>query len=177
MKKLFSIALIGSFALLLAGCQFGGNKGSISALEFNDGIVDLQMDIVTPMMHILKFEGENLTTELKSTIATTENCIDSLKNMDVYPGGEQLQETALDLFGFYLRSMKGSWMDACVLYDDKKGDMTQEDVNHFQELVSAPAEEEPPYDKAFGNAQKAFVAANNLELERNELQDEIDGKK
>lgn len=177
MKKLFSIALLGSFTLLFSGCQFGESKKSITALEFNDGIVELQMKIVEPMMQILKFDGDNLTADMKEAIATAEGSIDSLKNMEVYPGGEEMQEKALDLFGFYLKSMKGSWMEACVLYDEKGENMSEEEKLHFRELLTAPAEEEPPFDAAFGNAQKAFVSANNLGLERNALQDEIDARK
>ena len=173
MKKLFMIALIGSFSSLMIGCQNGGSK--LTALEYNDAIIGIQMQILTPMMKTMELEGADVVADLKATIATTEKSIDELKNMAVYKGGEEMKTTALDLFNFYLSTMKGPWMEACVLFAEKGENMNEEEVARFQELLSSAGKEEVKYDEAFGKAQNEFAKANKFEIERNAMQDEIDG--
>lgn len=190
MKKLFSIAVISSFSLLMIACSGEAKDdkekvedsakklesgSSVSALEYNDGIVGFQMRILNDMMKTMKLEGEDIIADLNGTIAITEESIEGLENMEVYPGGEEMKEKALDLFNFYLKTMKGPWMEAFILFEEKGANMNEEELAHFQELLTAPGIEEVKYDQGFASAQDSFAKANGFVIQKNAMQDEIDG--
>lgn len=188
MKKL--IVSLFSLSLLVMGC--GGETTeekkekaresakkleegtNITAVEFNDGIVGLQMNIMEPALELMSLESDDILGDLEDVTAETEHSIKVLEEMEVYPGGEAMKKAALDLFNFYLRTMQGPWKEALTLYVEKGDKMTDEEIIRFQELLTEPGREETQYDNAFGTAQDNFAATNNIRIEKNPMQEEID---
>ena len=178
MKKLFMIALIGSFSSLMIGCQNNQSEevseSETDPIEYNDGIVDLQMHITRTIVETMQLNGEDVIANLKGAIATTEKGIDSLKSMEVYPGGEEIKDKAIALSNYYLKSLKGPMMEAFVLYTEKGEDMNEEDSAQFLKLYSALGDGEGKYIEALTNAQNAFASANDFKIEEETEEDTID---
>lgn len=78
----------------------------MSAVEFNDSIISLQMNIIAPTLELMSLESEDILGDLDKVIILTKRNISVLEAMKIFKGGEAMHAAALDLFNFYLRTKR-----------------------------------------------------------------------
>lgn len=161
-------------SLLKKGEEIKSKKKAESAIEYNDGIVGLQGQIINEMLKVMKFETFEPVKELNDLIYTIKESKEVLNNLETYEGGEEMKRTALDLFMFYEKACEGPWMQAFKLFEDTKGNMSMEQEEEFIKLLEQGGEGEEKYDSAFSKAQNDFAARHGFVIGENALQNEID---
>lgn len=147
---------------------------TMTAVEYNDFIVNHQNSIITEMMNWLKFEDDNLVSELEKVVELTQDAIKEIDEKKPYPGGEDLKKAALDLFKYYERTLGGAFMEVAERFEEANGDLDMDAAIEIQTMIMEATADEAKYDAAFASAQQSFASANNMDIRRNELQDQID---
>lgn len=161
-------------SLLEKGEEMKSKRKAETAIEYNDGIVGLQGQIINQMLRVMKLEAEDPVKEMEGLINTIEESKEALNNLETYEGGEEMKQTALDLFGFYEKACKGPWIKAFRIYKENKGNMMEDQEQEFISLLEQGGEGEQKYDDAFEKAQNEFAAMHGFVIGGNVLQDEID---
>jgi hypothetical protein len=145
-----------------------------SALEYNDGIVGLQMRILNRMMEFVNYEGEDPMTPLQACVEEINTSIDALDKLEPYTGGEELKAAAMDLFMYYKEISEGPWMKAVMIVQEAGDNLTDEQAEEVQRLFAEAGEREKEFDAQFAAAQEAFASENGFSIQRNPMQDDID---
>ncbi len=190
MKQLFSIL---SFALILSACGNSGDTGdeqkqtllekgemikktgkAETAIDYNDGIIGLQAQIITEMTKVMQLESVKPVEDLKHLIITIKECRAALQRLEAYEGGEAMKEKADSLFNFYQRACEGPWMEAYTIFEESRGAMTDEEQEKFKQLLEKGGENEAKFDEAFAAAQEEFARKHNFEIITNAIQDDVD---
>lgn len=162
MKKV----LILGFIMLASGLVSAQGQTFKTAVDFNDYIVKQQNLIGTDLTKLVEAMGRDEKSAWKAhgiVIATSETVIKNVKECNPYPGGTSLKLSALDLFGYYLKSLKNDYKRVIeLLY---KTGFTQADQAEMDSIVAKVTEEEAVFDAAFAKAQKEFADKYNILLE------------
>ncbi len=169
MKALFFIFLL----------PLGAFAQKMTAVEYNDKIVNCQNDIGYKMLAIGEYvgseeettkEGANLLRD--SALKAAKKAVSELEKMGAYNGDDAMRKAALNLFRFYENILTNEYAQMVeILY---KEDFTEADSDQLALLVQVVSEKEAPFDEKFETAQVAFAAKNGIELEENPLQEKID---
>ncbi|MEX1189351.1 MAG: hypothetical protein WED33_08835 [Bacteroidia bacterium] len=159
--------------LLNMGEKIKKNGKAANAIEYNDGIIGLQGQIVTEMVTVMSLEGKDPVADLQKLIITIKDSKGALERLEVYEGGDEMKTTALDLFDFYLRACEGPWMKAYTMFKESEGSLNPDQEEEFTELLEQGGEGESQYDKAFEDAQAKFAQFHKFEIGGNALQDDI----
>lgn len=151
-----------------------------SAVEYNDHIVDLQNEIGYKMIAFNEqVGGENSTMEqvqpfFDDLLSTTRDVIQRLEKVQPWENNKELKLAALELFRFYERTIDKDYRQMIgIVY---KAEMTDEDYQALTEILAKVTEDEKAFDNRFQLAQQAFADKYNIDLEKNELQEELDGE-
>lgn len=150
------------------------SEPTMSAVEYNDFIVNHQNAIITEMMNWLKFEDEDIVSELDKVVDLTREAIKEIKQQEPCAGGEELRKAALDLFNYYERTLSGAFMDVAKRFQEADGNFDTQAALEISTMIQSATADEAKYDAAFAAAQQKFAAANNMDIRENELQDAID---
>ena len=151
----------------------------MTAVEYNDKIVNCQNDIGYKMLAIGEYvgSGEETTKEEASNLReialkAAKKAVSDLEKMGAYSGDDAMRQAALNLFRFYENILTNEYAQMVdILY---KEDFTDADSEQLGLLVQVVSEKEAPFDEKFQDAQVAFAKKNGLELEENPLQEKID---
>ena len=160
-------------ALLDKGEMIKKTGKANTAIEYNDGIIGLQAQIITEMMTVMQLESKEPVADLKHLTNTIRDCRSALQRLEVYEGGEAMKTSADSLFSFYLRACEGPWLEAYTIFEDSKGAMSKDDQETFAELLEKGGEGESKYDQEFEIAQKEFALKHNFEIGANAIQDDV----
>jgi hypothetical protein len=147
---------------------------TMTAVEYNDFIVNHQNSIISEMMNWLRFEDDDLVGELEKVVEMTHAAVEEIKEKEPYPGGENLKKAALDLFMYYERTLGGAFMEVAEKFQAANGDIDMDTAMEIQTMIQEATADEAKYDAAFAAAQQSFASANNMDIRKNELQDQID---
>jgi hypothetical protein len=164
-------ALLPALLLLITGC---GAK--MTPVEYNDAIITEQNKIIE---HILMMSNNVLDPDLAeksrlSIIDQCENSISLLELMSDYEGNTELRDAALNLFGFYKDVASNEFKQMLNIL--KSPELSKEDYEALALLDQKIAAKEEPFDLAFQSAQMNFSMKYNLQLQKNQFQDAIDGR-
>lgn len=173
MKTLFLLLV------LLTSGMVSAQKFS-SAVEYNDHIVDLQNEIGYKMIAFNEqVGGENSTLEqvqpfFDDLLSTTRDVIKRLEKVQPWENNKELKSAALELFRFYEVTIDRDYRKMMeIIY---KTELTDEDYTALTDILAKVTEDEKGFDGRFQVAQQAFADKYNFDLEKNELQDELDGE-
>jgi hypothetical protein len=161
-------------ALLDKGEMIKKTGKANTAIEYNDGIIGLQAQIITEMIAVMKLESKEPVADLKHLVNTIKECRSALQRLEVYEGGEAMKASADSLFVFYLRACEGPWLEAYTIFENSKGAMSKDDQDRFAELLEKGGEGESDYDKEFEKAQLEFARMHNFEIGANAIQEDVD---
>lgn len=167
--KLFLLLLLplGSFAQKIT-----------EPVDYNDKIVGYQNNIGYKMVAMNDYIATDDSNQERAhalrleLLQTTKESIAGVQKMTSFQGNDELRKSAIELFKFYERVIQTEYKEMIdILYSE---DLSEDDVVTLEEMVNRITIEEGSYDDKFQQAQEAFAAKHNLELEENELQEEID---
>jgi hypothetical protein len=173
MKKLCVI-------LLVIGLQFAANAQPFNdAVQYNDYIVSQQNLIGEKIIaYNTEFGVENVTREMvqpyyDDLLKTTREVVVRMRNLEVFEGNEQFLKASVDLMEFYQRTVEGAYLEMInIIFDPDFNDQSVEKLNTLLTNLTA---EEAVYDDAFQKSQEAFANAYGFTIEKNELEDELNG--
>lgn len=174
MKSLFIFLL---FVLPIAV----GAQTFKTATEYNDYIVSLQNRIGEKMISFNSEVSSEMATlesvnvELKVLIIGTENVIKEIEKLPAYEKNTSLRNAAKDLFKFYEKTIKEDYTRMVnIIYNSE---LTDADYAELQTILEKVTNEEKVYDQRFQSEQEQFASKYGFTLEKNELQEELDGEK
>lgn len=152
-KGLIAIALIAATQILHA---------QNSAVEYNDRIINHQNSISIAITEFTDaFANDSTLTQLRAEaylqiIAyTTQSAINDVSVMGAYQGDTTFRDAAINLFSFYLKSMREEYLEIVhIIYNENA---TLEDYTRMNEIIDQITSEEGVYDAAFTKAQSAFA--------------------
>lgn len=169
MKKtlILLIALV-----LVAACN---NTNKVSAVEYNDQIIEEQSKILRLMIDMAgSFDSDPaMTDKLRQDIAKQcDNSIKLVSDMPPFSSDTKFKDTAIELFKFYKDISENEYVEMLAILS--KEEILEQDLTRLDEIEANIAEREAVFDDAFQKAQKVFAKANNMDLYENEMQKEID---
>ncbi|MCG3165316.1 MAG: hypothetical protein POELPBGB_01078 [Bacteroidia bacterium] len=164
MKQLLLLLLIIPFAA----------SAQKSAIEFNDIIVGEQNKIGQRIIDFNYAVETDTDTDLPLKL-TLEQIKASLAEVEKisWQDGAALKNSAIALFNFYQSIVSNEYVEMVKIID--KPELSQGDITRINELLASITEREAKLDAEFATQQEAFAKLNGFTLERNELQDDIDG--
>lgn len=184
MKKIsLFLCIAAAFSVTFYSCNIGGpstdnetmeETPSMTAVEYNDFIVNHQTAIISSMLDWLKFEKKDMVGELEEIVDLTRDALKEIKETKPYPGGEALRKAALDLFSYYERSLNGAFMEVAKIYQESNRMVSAEDAVKITQIIQEGTADEAKFDAAFSRAQQDFARANGMEIQENALQKDID---
>ena len=173
MKKLLTI-------LLLVTSFAAKSQTFTDPIAYNDYIVDLQNKIGEKLIAF----NEQVASETASYAsvepyflamgAEMQDAVIKIRTLPEYEGNTDLRNAATALFDFYLNTFQNEYLIMLNLVFDP--DFDAEDLTKLQEILTRITEQEGILDSNFQTAQQAFATKYNITLDRNELQDKIDGE-
>ncbi len=157
-KVLFSLMAI---AIVMASCS------GISAVDYNDKVIDVQKEIakeaekfgkeVQRAMTTQKFE--NIKTAADSSLIVVDAQIAKLKDMEAPKGGEEFKDAAIKAFESYkVIFEKGA---AAATFTENT---SQEEIAKFVQEFTAAATESDKLEKVARKAQKEFAEKNGIKV-------------
>jgi len=178
MKKfnLFTFVLL--FFLSFESFAQSGNQLVITEpVKYNDYIVNEQNAIGEKIINLMGIVSEATSTHETAMAAlqllsnTIDNSIRNLENLKTYDPDFGMKVAAMDLFQFYHRIIQNQYVQLInELYTE------QPNVEKINGLVDQVSVEEKGFDDAFQAAEQKFADANNITLEKNELQESFEEK-
>lgn len=163
--------------LLLATAGLQGQTMKITdPVKYNDYIVDQQNLIgeqlvkLIGMLQAMPEDKSELIDQLEVLIAQCKSSISNVKNLRPNPNEFGLKQAALDLFGFYEKTMDHEYRQ--LIDEIYKEEPNQEVLNDILKNVTA---NEATFDSVFQSKQGEYAKYHNIQLEENQLQEEIDG--
>ena len=173
MKKIFTI-------LLLVTSLAAKSQTFTDPVDYNDYIVNLQNKIGEKLIAF----NEQVASETASYAsvepyflamgAEMQDAVTKIKTLPAFEGNADLRNAAEGLFDFYLHTYQNEYKSMLNLVFDPAFDA--EDLATLQEILTRITEKEGILDGNFQAAQQAFTTKYNITLDRNELQDKIDGE-
>lgn len=171
MKTLFTLLTL-SF-IFLQSCK---PEKTMTAIEYNDAIINEQTKITQLTLDLIKSLETDLDKCEEIRLATVTQCDTSIaviKRIENFEGGEAFKNSALDMIQFYKDVYSKEFKDMIVLL--KKGEnITPEDINSFTEMNENISSREKALEATFKKAQTEFAAKNNFTIGENALQKDID---
>jgi len=169
MKKTFILFIS---LLLITACN---NTNKISAVEYNDQIIEEQSKILRLMIDMAgSFDSDpTMTDKMRQDI--TKQCDSSIKvvsEMAPFSSNTKFRDAAVELFKFYKDISENEYVEMLAILS--KEAILEQDLARLNEIEANIAEREAVFDDNFQQAQKVFAKANNMDLYENEMQKEID---
>jgi len=149
---------------------------SMTALEYNNKIVDEQNKIITKILAFYDATAAGLETSEKLRKEASEQCKESLKiikGLPDYDGDIQLRDAAVELLLFYQTMADKSFVEMMEIID-KGEEITTEDLLLLEKIESEITKKEVILDDQLATAQEAFSKKNKVTLVDNEIQQKID---
>lgn len=171
MKPLFTFLVL---ALLLL--QSFKSDTKITAIEFNDAIIDEQNKIIELTLQMVEYFETDLDKSEELRVIAVQQCTTSIANitkLETFKGGEKFKSSALALFTFY-RDIFSDEFEKMILILKKGENITEEDLEYLTKINDEINAREVELDANMEKAQSDFAIANNFSIEENEYQDEID---
>lgn len=164
MKNLLLLLLLIPFAA----------SAQTSALEFNDKIVEEQTKIGQRLIdfNYAVEAGTDTDMPLQLTLEQVKASLAVVEKLSWQDGGP-LKKSAVELFKFYQGIVSNEYVEMIKIVE--KPQLLDADIKRMNELLASITEREGKLDAEFAYQQESFAKLNNFTLERNELQDELDG--
>lgn len=164
MKNLLLLLLVIPFAA----------SAQTSAIEFNDMIVEEQTKIGQRIIDFNTAVENSAPTDLplQLTLDQTKASIAVVEKLS-WQDGAALKKSALELFKFYQSIVANEYVEMVKIVE--KPELVDADITRINELLASITDREAVLDADFAAQQEAFAKLNGFTLERNELQDELDG--
>lgn len=168
------------FIFFLFSSTIANAQKFTSAIDYNDFIVDLQNQIG---YKIIAFNDElgledasmaSVTPLYEDLLKTTRDAIAKLDKAEVWEGNTELKASALALFQYYESAFSNEYKEMMGIVF--KAEINEEDYTRLTSILESVTEKEQAFDLRFSKAQIAFADKYGFNLDRNELQDEIDGE-
>jgi hypothetical protein len=178
MKTLFMLLLV-TFTSKVSGQTFKAGPTFKNAVEYNDYIVDLQNQISGLIIEFNEKIGEpgatreSIQPHFDKMLLTTEGVISKIEKIKGYEGNVELRNTATELFKFYYKTFSVDYKALLdVLFLENLG---EEEIAKMTVILERVTADEAVVDANFSKAQQAFAKQHNIELKKNEFQDDLDG--
>lgn len=159
--------------LFLGACNM---TPSMTALEYNNKIVDEQNKIITKILAFYDATAAGKETSEKLRKEASEQCKTSLKVIKALPdyeGDTRLRDAAVELLLFYQTMADKSFVEMMTIIE-KGENITSEDLILLEKIESDITKKEVILDDQLAAAQEAFSKKNNVTLVDNEIQQKID---
>ncbi len=148
---------------------------TMSALDYNDAIINEQSSIANVMM---KF-GDVIETSIdqaeilrKEIISQCDSSLNKLKDLPKLDGSTEFNNAGIALFNFY-KDISGKEYRQ-ILDILKKEEIDDNDLEELQNIQGIIETKEAKFDNRFQSAQKEFARKNNITIGDNKLQQLID---
>ncbi len=170
-KKLFILLLLPLF--ILASC----GKSS-SALRYNDKIINIQSKVINKIIILTQSmksgNAELMQRRLTELQDQTTLSADELSNLEEFEGGDELYNSAMDLFEFYESVCKNEFQEMIEILSRSQSGITAMDIRRMQELQGIIQKEEGELDRKLLTAQQNFARLHGFRIGKNKLQKKID---
>lgn len=160
--------------LFLGACSM---TPSMTALEYNNKIVDEQNKIITKILAFYDATAAGSETSEKLRLKASEQCKTSLKVIKALPdfeGETRLRDAAVELLLFYQTMADKSFVEMMEIIE-KGEEITQDDLAQLEKIEADITNKEILLDDELAKAQEAFSKKHNVTLVENEIQQKIDG--
>jgi hypothetical protein len=148
----------------------------MTALEYNNKIVDEQNKIITKILAFYDATAAGSETSEKLRKEASEQCESSLKVIKALPdyeGDTRLRDAAVELLLFYQTMADKSFVEMMAIIE-KGEEITDEDLAQLEKIEADITNKEVLLDAELANAQEAFSKKHNVTLVDNEIQQKID---
>ena len=159
--------------LFLGACNM---TPSMTALEYNNKIVDEQNKIITKILAFYDATAAGSETSEKLRKEASEQCETSLKVIKALPdyeGDTRLRDAAVELLLFYQTMADKSFVEMMAIIE-KGEEITDEDLAQLEKIEADITNKEVLLDEELAKAQEAFSKKHNVTLVDNEIQQKID---
>ncbi|HNE46761.1 MAG TPA: hypothetical protein PKN15_11655 [Chitinophagales bacterium] len=148
------------------------------AVSYNDYVVNIQTTIAVALNEFnqsILVEGstrETVEPFYNNLITVTNNSLSLIKAMPAYNGDSTLRDAASELFEFYHSCFTNEYATVMTIVFDPN--MTMDDYNRMNNILTDVSTRESVFDLSFQTAQYLFAIKNGFTLEENEMQKTID---
>ncbi len=162
-------------ALLLITTVSCNSTPKMTALEYNDAIINEQSKIVEVILKFNSNDGTDMQAfeDVRKEIVTQcDSSIMKITALSDFDGSTEFRDAGIELFRFYKDISSNEYRQMLEILE--KGDFTEEDLEDLTTIQKAIETKEAPKDARFQSAQQAFAKDNNITIGNNALQDQID---
>lgn len=164
------------FVLLLAAPVSSCKNTQKQAIDYNNTIVDLQMQVVGAMQDFsMTFDSNDVSLmqqKHKELLTSIDGALKEISDIEAFDGSTEFKDAAVKLFEFYQDISKKDYVEIIDIF--KKKEITQDDVENINKLDEDIGKREKVLDDEFAKVQEAFAIKYGITLIENELQGEID---
>lgn len=170
MKTIYTFLVL--LLLLNVSCD---TTPKMTALEFNDAIINEQTDIVKVMLEFsstIETNIEEADNVRKQIISQCDSSLMKISALQDIEGGIEFKNAGIALFNFYKDMSKSEYHKILEILE--KENINDEDLDELTKIQTTIESKEKQVDTRFQAAQTNFAKLNNLKIGGNELQNQID---
>lgn len=163
------------FAMLLIVTVSCNSTPKMTALEYNDAIINEQSKIVEIILKFNSNDGTDMNAidDIRKEIITQcDSSIIRITALSDFDGSTEFRDAGIELFRFYKEISTNEYRQMLDVLE--KGDFTEEDLEELTTIQKTIETKEAPKDARFQSAQQEFAKSNNIMIGDNALQDQID---
>ncbi len=168
-KKIAAIVGVTLIVILVRhGLSQAINANTISAVSFNDQIIDYHSKFVDPFIEftetdLTQLELAEIDAKLEDLKSLASDSLKATEQLQAPDGGEELKQAAVNLFKFYEETMMGDYRELVIL--SLKENLTDAEIKEGEKVSERLGDNGLKAEGDFTLAQEKFAEANNFELE------------
>ena len=177
MKKFSMLTTFVAIVLSITLISCGSDKPKISAQDYNNNLITIQMNVVNKILALSKTFEKLVPAEMEAGLKQFQESVDKaiaeVAKIEAYDGDSSLKDAVTNLLKFYQAASVNEYKQMIDIL--KKGAaITPEDQNILVQIGEKISSQEKGLDDAMKAAQSAFAKKNNFTIETNDKQKEID---
>lgn len=168
-KTLTSLLIVLAFSACMQSAKGPNGVTYNNVAQYNDYIVDRQMDIIRTLKSMADMIGTNKNTALTMLTSASAKCLQTAKEVEGMPawkGNTSFRDKAVAMFKYYGTTYTNEFRELIQLAANPE--ITEVQRAGLKEKGEAIDDEEAKMNQGFIDAQKEFSAANDLRLENRE---------
>lgn len=163
-------------ALLLLVNVSCNTTPKMTALEYNDAIINEQTDIASVMIkfgEVIESSIEQADILRKEIVSQCDSSLKTMNDLPEFDGNSEFKNAGIALFSFYKEISAKEYRQ--ILDVLEKEEIKDNDLQELQNIQTSIETREAKLDSRFQAAQRDFAQKNKITIGDNTLQQKIDG--